>query len=679
MTEIRVLLAFGALCLFTLWFISRGVLASLAPLCAVCSTALWFSLWGCFGHMWLGGVIYYGFILALIPYFIITHFVRRRPFYFFGFGFWFFVLGGLLVIALLWAGQPKFATWDEFSFWGTSQKLAKLYGQLYTTAPVGWAWHATQTPALIGFGYFFQFFGQGFLEWQVYAACDIFMLSAMAALVAPFEKKDWNVAVPTMLMAVIAPFVFTLYRSVTSPSAIYADSLSDIPMGFMFAAALAAYYAEDHALLSDMVPPCLALAVLTLTKDIGFSFALVAVVIMAADYLFAYTPAPQLATENTVSVQEAVPKRITPKRVRGGLARLGLGLAATLAAFGGWAFYLKLAFGINRTESLGGVQELGMLQMPGVFFAELFSGSQSEVFTYVTTQIPQNFLHVRINMVGTGLINVMLIAAMLALAAFMAKKHAHRLRCIWFGVLSALGFFAYNLLIAMTYIYLFRPEQALVLEGHERYMYSYYIPWFLVSFMLLAMSAKGLSGWRAAAARLAPAALCGLLFLRVWLMVPVQYTVFGINSAEYALQRQESADIQALRNPLPPESRIFLVNTDPYGLGWFKYCYEFLPWQLDYSYGGGELLIREKQEDGTILKTPVSLNEFKNHLKTNKCDIVLVVDADEDFVRKYSPAFEDGMQGYLSEKTQYYMVAEEENDIVLKPVYNFEVLYAENA
>lgn len=670
MTELRVFLAFAAVCVVALWYVSRGVLASLAPLCAVATAALWFSLCGCFGLLRLGGWVFYAFAAILVLYLLYTHGLRRRPFFFFGYGFWFFLLAGVVMLVMLWAKQPMFTTWDEFSFWGTAHKLAKLYGQLYTTAPVGWAWPATQTPALIAFGYLFQFFGKGFVEWQAYAATDIFMLAAMAALLAPFEKKDWPLALPTALAALLAPFVFTYYMSATSVSSVYADTLADIPMGLGFAAVLACYYADDHKLLADMVPVCLALACLTLTKDIGVSLALVAAVIIGIDYIFVPRPDEQ-APEDTGTIRRRI---LTPTRLRGGLARLGLGLGTVVAAFAGWAFYLGRVSGVSRANSLGGIKELGMADLPLAFLNELFSSEKSEVFRFVTSEMPRRFFSIRINMIGSGFVNTVLILAMLGLAVWLATGGAARLRVILFAVLSTLGFLAYSLLIAMSYIYIMRPEQAYGFDSHERYMYPYYMAWFLAAFVLMCAAARGRQGLWLAAGRLAPAGLAALLFLRVALMVPPQLTLFGVHREEYSLRRQQAAYLQSLCSPLPRDARTFLVYSGDSGIGWLTYCYEFLPWQLDYSYGGGQQAVREKQPDGTTLVRPVTRLEWERHLVSTGCDVVLIVDADEDFRQKFAYAFTDRLQDYDNGLTQYYQVNVNGERITLSPVRDLSTL-----
>ena len=58
--------------------------------------------------------------------------IRKDLYGFFTPGVVFFTVGCVFLFFTLGATQPLMGEWDEYSFWGTAQKLTKHYGQIYT-------------------------------------------------------------------------------------------------------------------------------------------------------------------------------------------------------------------------------------------------------------------------------------------------------------------------------------------------------------------------------------------------------------------------------------------------------------------------------------------------------------------------------------------------------------------
>ncbi len=641
MAEARVLLALAALLIIALWYISRGVPQGVAPFFAVGSAAMCVVLFGCFGLLWFGGALVYIAAAAAAAQLCYAKLRRGTALPKPGFAFWFFAAASLCFIILLWLKQPMFTGWDEFSLWGTAAKLMKLYNELYTTAPIGWIWTASQTPALMSFAYFFQFFGEGFAEWQVYAAYDVFLMAAVAAVLAPFEKKDWNVAVPLALIGLLTPYVFQHYASVTRVSQVYLDSLADIPLGFAFAAALCIGFGVKKHTKWSMAALCTALATLTLTKDIGFALALVVCVLLVINDI-------AFAGKKTLAERSVI---------KGMAVRAAAMFGAVIAAFVGWSAYLGSVAEVDRLQSLGGTTGAGMLELPLLFVGDLLSPEKSEFFVSVTTGMVSTFVYSQNTMLGSGLMVVLGILAMVAIAAALAKEPADRRRCICFGVFSLLGFCAYYALITMTYLYIFRPEQALAFESYERYIYPYYIGWFLCAAMLLAKYAARRTAKAEAIGKALVLALAAGLLVRFAMLVPLQHTIFGVHSSMYEHRRMFESSVQQLQNSLEPDGRTFYVESNDNGIGWFTYSYQLLPWQLDYSYGGGPLQERELLPSGEVATHTVSAEEWAQYLQDSGCTTVYIEYADQEFKQMYGGLFSDGMQAYDARQTRIYEVA----------------------
>lgn len=654
MTALRPALMLAALLLVALGYARLGVKSALAPLCAVCTAALLAAACGILGLLPLAGWLFYGLAAACGLYFAYGLIAKRaappRP----GPGFWVFALGGVWMLVLLAAARPMLLSWDEFSTWGTAAKLMKLYNELYTTAPSGFAWPTTQPPATMGLVYLTQFWGAGFVEWQVYAGINFLLLACVAALCVPLEEKRGALALPLALMGFFTPFLFTMYRMPVQVASPWLDSLVDVPMGMTMGAALAAWLATKEAdgsprkaRAARLLPVALALATLTMCKDMGLALALVA----AALVLVSDISAPR-------------PKgRGLWAHWRRPLARFGILAACVVGPFALWLSYTSSVFSINRLE-LGGVSNAGMLDLPRLFLADLASPEKSEHFRSVTGGMLRFFATSASTMLGTGAMLAAGITAMGLLAAFLWGPGAGRRRCLSYSLFSLLGFLPYFWLITATYLYIFRPEQAL--ESVERYLSPYYIGWFLGALALLATAAAHApKGRRAAPLALAAAAL--LCAVRVFSIVPAGYTIVGVRADEYNVRRAFQRDIEALTATLSPGGKTFLISTDDDGAKWFRHHYAFLPYQMDYSYGGGEFALRELQPSGETKVTHIGPRAWRRHLRETGCTTVYIDHADEAFRREYGKVFADDMRGYFEEGIQLYNVESIDGKITLTP------------
>ncbi|MDL2219107.1 hypothetical protein LJC04_02045, partial [Ruminococcaceae bacterium OttesenSCG-928-O06] len=384
MADARIWIALAALLVLAAGCLSRGINSAFAPLCAVGGTVLWFTLWGCFGLLQLGGYLYYVLVVLVLALLVYRHGIKRAALPRVGAGFWFFAATSVVAMLLLAHSQPQFISWDEFSLWGTAVKLTKLYNQTYSAAPVGWGWPATHPPAFINMGYFFQFFGAGFAPWQVHAAGNVFQFAALAALLYPFEKRGWNAAVPLSIAALLVPYLLVHYTGARIPSPVYMTALPDIACGLWFAAGLACGLARPKT-AAGMVPLCICLAMLTLTKDLtGLLLALVVVGVLLLD----------------AALGGGAHKGAKAAAVRV-LRRCAAPLASVLAAYMGWSVYLGATLQVDRTN-LGGTGEFSMFAAPFVFFKDLFAPVKSEYFTTVTGGMVDTFFKVNTTLLGTG-------------------------------------------------------------------------------------------------------------------------------------------------------------------------------------------------------------------------------------------------------------------------------------
>ncbi len=675
MTDFRVLLALAALCALALFYVSIGVKGALAPFCAVCTAAVWFSLAGALGVLRTGGWVFYILCAAAAVWLVFRRALQKKRLPFLGFGFWFFVGASLAVIALLWVKKPMFLYWDEFALWGTAGKLMKLNDALFTTTPVGWMANSTQKPAVIALTYFFQFFGKDFVEWQSYAANDMLLLGALATVLAAFpDKKDWNGALPLMLVLALVPFAFRHGIAINYITNVYMDTTADMQMGASFGAVLVLWFAgggEDGvsplsagapgapasaagrftASARALWPVLLGIAALVLMKDAALILALAAALIILADALF-------------------VPRPGAPKwtaRLPRALIAFGACALTVAAVFIAWELYASSLSGISRISDSGGSSGAGMLQLPALFLRDLLAPEKTLLFSTVTRLMVEYFFS-RSTMFGSGFVVMLIILAVLAAAAWLAGKGALRRRCIVFGAAAVLGFAAYFLFMMCSYLYIFAEVEAMMLASYDRYFYPVYMAFFFVALLFFCQSALAAGARRGAAAKAALVALGLLLLLRTNMWVPVNYTLLGVQPEDYNERREFAAHVESLKERLDPAGKTFLVMTEGTGDRFFQYVHELLPYGADYSYGGGEELRQKVRVEGgppEILE--VTADELARHLAETGCTAVYIDSANDHFKEMYGSLFSDGMAAYDARETDLYSVVAVGDTVRLVP------------
>ena len=87
----------------------------------------------------------------------------------------------------------------------------------------------------------------------------------------------------------------------------------------------------------------------------------------------------------------------------------------------------------------------------------------------------------KLSMIGQGRNVVALIAIVFVVAILAAASQRLKARIAVIGVLSGVCFLGYNLMLALSYGFIFVPFQAEQLVDYNRYIYSYYIGWFILA------------------------------------------------------------------------------------------------------------------------------------------------------------------------------------------------------
>lgn len=655
MQYLDVLLALAALCGLC-WFFHKvcGMAAALTPLAAVSATMLWFSFAGVCGVLYPAGWVYYLAAFGLGLYACLrkplkTDLLAEKatllaP------GFLFFLLAAMICFVYFAIRQPIFSEWDEMSFWGTAAKLMKLNNELYTTAEIAWDWIPSQMPGLVSFSYFLQFFGGAFAPWKVLLAYNIVFFSMYAAAMSCFSFKKYSIAVPVGIIGLLTPYFLTEYTRIIQVSHVYLSSYGDIPAGMMFGAVLCWYYSwrnqplrAGRAMPSGFFGVLLVLAAASLFKDNTFIVELVGAGIIAADLIF------------------FGPGREGLARLKKWALRVGLAVgcfAAVAAPYMLWSKYIAALAAQREAAGQMGSTSLPLSEVVLRGFMMLFSPEKrSERFNQVSGDMLDAFLHVKIFGLGSGVLLVGIILAIFLITGLCAKEKLHRRRT-WLAMgLSAAGFIGYYWVLILSYAFIFREGEARALASYNRYVQSYYLGWFLLAVMLLALGARKSRPYGFLKGTLL-ALCCGVTVCTAYLVQP-QMSVLGYSESHFYNWRQVQASAEEIRATIPNDGKIFYVCQSDNGLGFFTYCYELLPYQMDLSFGGGEIGLPEYDDGDNIYyhseylpigaeegeEKPLDLAGLREYLTERGCKYILTQEVDDLFCATYGELFTDGLAG----------------------------------
>ena len=278
-------------------------------------------------------------------------------------------------------------------------------------------------------------------------------------------------------------------------------------------------------------------------------------------------------------------------------------------------------------------------------------------------------------------------AVVFVVALATAGSRRLRLRIGSMGVLSAVCFLGYNLELALSYGFIFKPFQAERLDDYNRYIESYYIGWFLMALACLMIALQPqletvskVNGPTAAftTSRYAPkrplAAQSIVLLLAVAMLVRQnqivlpQLSVLGFADSEFADRKQARAEAEYVCENLQPDDRVFYVSQGDNGEGWFSAVFDFYPVLVDYSGimsemngGGGTFGLPELKPDEGVKATyyhAFTADELDAIVRGNGCTVLYIQKLDDIFVQSYSDLFTDKLAAAQAGETLLYRVTD---------------------
>lgn len=588
--------------------------------------------------------------------------------------FWGMAAGFAVLLAVR---RPLFASYDEFSLWGTAAKLTREQNVLFSDAAFSWPWPATQNPGLIVLSYFFQYFGT-FAAWKVHLSYDLLLCACFAAVLGTLEWKHYVLAFPAAAACWLTPYVFTVAERQIYVSHVYMLAYADIPAGIVFGGTLAFWLALRRA----KGPYWAVLPVLMLAANIKsntFVLSLAAAGVIAADLLlFGEKAAP---TENGL--------RRRARFARRAAGALGA-FAAPLSIYYAWNV-VHVAAVVRRSAAGGGLgdtteQSLTQLAFGGLrLLLGLPAGAYYEErrarYQAMESALVQAFFHRRVTMLGTGAATAAFLLVLLAGALVCAPGRRSRVRAGVLWALSALCFAAYQFMMLLSYAFVFNDVTGAGLVDYNRYFDSYYLGWFLFTLALVCAVLQEAAPARRLLGSAAVLALCGLFWVGFLHYVGPELSILGYADSEFAsaeIAEAETARVVSAIGGDPARQgdtnaqRLFLVCQGDDGSRWFEYSYDLLPLTLAYGDkdvgGGGGIYGLPELYDGTTYYHPYSQGELTDYL-TRNCDYVFVAQSDAVFLASYGSLFSDGLAAAQDGQALYRVT---EDGMVL--VSGFEVL-----
>lgn len=658
------LLALAGLSLFLSTVLKKS--SAITPLLSVSIAMLWFTLWGCIGLLQVGGWAWYALCAAALGYVVITQ--KQDIKRFITPGFVFFVAGSAVFILLFFFTKPLLTQWDEFTFWGTTAKVTTNTNQLYTTASSNLI-ARSYPPGITVFNYMMQFFGGAFAEYKLIASYSIVYLSALAV---PSALWKHNRSGSILFLAGMfgLPFLFETLQP-GQMSWAYLSCMGDLPMAALFGGALCFYFSggtKDHKLLLGFG---VILAALVNSKDMGLALACIAWFVALVDMIFCER------------------QRTEFFRLQGGKA-IAAASAVQFAMIGStyfvWARHLA-TIDVNRTDFGSAGQSLSPVQMLSNGVLALLRIKPDAAFDDRLMKMLDAFLHRRVWLFGSGVRMLLVIVAILALVWFISKDKRRKRQVLVFAIAMSLCFVAFYLFNTMTYTYILKGEESLMLKDYDRYIFPFWFGWLMASASLLVKAANGAPAVlpRVRIARL------GCLFLSVCILGGVlwrfnwQANFAAVSPSLYGQRISvKQAVQQAQAQGMQPQHKVYLISQGDDATRFYLYGYE-MEAELEFLFGGiDEETGKQKQTtaaslvpfgttEGYTSLAPVNRQQLVQYLAETGCDHILLDVTDEYILQEFGPLFSDKLQGWSHNGLyqgglRYYAIHWQQNEVVFRPV-----------
>ncbi len=577
----------------------KSGISPIISLTSIISVVIVFSL---FGFLFVGVLAVYAIVTVLFVYTIIQKkaILKKLAYSYFDVGVVLFIISSILMLIFLSIKQPLYSEWDEFSFWGTSQKLLSINDQIYTfydSSLIG----KTTPPALAVLSYFFGAFNVQFYEWVSFYAYDVMFFAVCASFTSVFKKDKYFCGISIFLLGFLLPYFFTVYSKAMYLIPTYIYAYADIPLGMIFAACIGMYFvgstevnvehlisessnevksdvaaqnksrtggdivvnnvdANSKIYFSSNTKNIIALVplifFLTLVKDMGFALSCLIAFFVFFDLMFFKKQYSFLFLKNVVAK----------------IIATGTIILTAVVAFIAWAYHMSLVLSVNRFN-LGGEENIGMAEMLIRGVTELFSAEKSEKFTTISNSMLQAFFHNEVAMIGSCFVVICFIT-LLFIAAFIMSNKAEKIRTVVLYITAMFGFVCYYIFNTFLYVYIFK-DNGYSLPSFGRYIYPYFFGWLMMAVFLILLSTNKNKVFGLLKLGALNMLVLGIFMLFTFL-VSTDNMFLGVDKNNYSLRYTIKEKIDFLGDVVEDDDVVYLYSgMGDYGYRWFIYALEY--------------------------------------------------------------------------------------------------------
>lgn len=434
-----------------------------------------------------------------------------------------FILFAALAIMLPVFNYGKmFQCWDDFSHWGDVVKVMSTMDVL-STSPLSMSMYPEYPPAMSLFQYFFQKLhmilvpGADFVEWPLYFCYQLLFFSFFIPFTKNLDFKRPYTYV-FLLIILISPLTFF--------AGVYFDLKIDAFLAVVFACLIFEIITCERPDFACCAKVFLYCAVLVLSKNSGIVFAISALIA----FVFSLRNFPDLS-----------------KKTKRSLALTGAGFVLIPKLM--WELSVKLnhsvrAFALPTEVPADTSYRAGALKefIKGFFTLDVTEpGAIVGGFTTV-------FLFI--------LLFTMLYFAKEKLGKLCPERRKFFNRIYLLLILTA---FIFTGGLALSYLFLFKPEEALTLASYPRYMSSVFLGLLLICFLMVShfIALGAVDPMKSVLV-----ILCAQTLVTPWM--PLVYYVSRNNVdasiSQYSMQLPALEHIQSAENW--ENSRIYILSTD---------------------------------------------------------------------------------------------------------------------
>ncbi|MDO4566389.1 MAG: hypothetical protein Q4B42_03560 [Oscillospiraceae bacterium] len=551
---------------------------------------------------------------------------------FFSPGMVFFLAASLFFFTVFTLRDFYFRQWDEFSFWGTAAKALFTENRLYTLSLASVVKN-DYPPAMPVLSYFFQFWCASFREGYVYCAYDVLLASVAAAAFGNARFKE----IPRILLTGGAGFLMLYLYSAEEA---YHSAYADIPLGAVLAGALICWYsARGKAALRLGALP--ALFLLPFMKNAGLGLALIGLIAMLADSLFA-----------------------------GESRRLGReSLAPLLFAAAPLASHL-----LWRAHVAASPVEAAVSESYQYGFFDIINGKDPFFADVIRRMWAQTLNDGRFFVSMSLLAAVLLLAALPLLSALFARGlRRKRLAVYGLCVLALTVIYFFSMAYAYTSDFSRIETEGELLPSMFRYFYNIVTVWLYCSLFLLTepgapeepLRGRPLLGFGACLA------VCAFVLFNT----KEPYSLRALTSPALEISLDETrTTIKQLygRNAhfLKADDSVYFEAAYTSDIEWLEFTLEAMPVRAVTPYGHGHLVPLDTPNP-IYPDTPCDLETLVNYLLEQNCGYMLVFRCDDYYISEFGPLYADGLAGALDKSVCLYKIIREgEHGLTMIPIVN---------